>query len=578
VNTDPGNYSAHRFLADSYAALPRHEFARVSELLQSQLLQPINITPVQPHLTESNLYILEGAGPSDLSFNEFNPLFNRNRIGLQLSGIAGENDTFGNEIVAAGVHGNVSFSIGQFHHETDGWRENNDQNQNIYNVFTQISLSHKTNVQAEFRSKDLEQGDRTLNFFQDYWPNLRSQDDMKSLRLGFYHAFSPGSSVIGSLVYSDGDSHLNDVSMGSEFDVKTDLQSYTGEIQYLVRLKNIHIISGAGITNSDYKDVITNEITDPPIRTMDVTESDIKHANLYLYSQINYIKNLSLTAGASADFFDGGIIDRDQLNPKLGLLWDVSDKMTVRTAVFRTFNKSHGLKINKQTIEPTHVAGFTQLFDDAEGTESWRYGIALDRKLSKNIYGGIEYSWRNLKVPYQSVETPPPPPPSPDQPPPPPQLIVEIKRVDWREQLGRAYLYLTPHPWIAVAVEYLYERFDRDREFVGGIEEVKTHRFPLSVHFYHPAGFSTRLKATYYNQEGAFLPQDLPLGSPAIEGSDQFWIVDASISYRLPKRFGIITIGARNLFDESFNYQDTDPASPVVQPERFLFARFTVAL
>ena len=36
VNTDPTNYSAHRFLADSYSVLPRHEIARVSELLQSQ--------------------------------------------------------------------------------------------------------------------------------------------------------------------------------------------------------------------------------------------------------------------------------------------------------------------------------------------------------------------------------------------------------------------------------------------------------------------------------------------------------------------------------------------------------------
>jgi len=54
VNTDPTNFSAHRFLADSYAVLPRHEIARVSELLQSQLLQPINITPIQPRLAESN--------------------------------------------------------------------------------------------------------------------------------------------------------------------------------------------------------------------------------------------------------------------------------------------------------------------------------------------------------------------------------------------------------------------------------------------------------------------------------------------------------------------------------------------
>ena len=81
VNTDPTNFSAHRFLADSYAVLPRHEIARVSELLQSQLLQPINITPIQPRLAESNLFLISAEGPGTVSFNEFNPLFNRNRRG-----------------------------------------------------------------------------------------------------------------------------------------------------------------------------------------------------------------------------------------------------------------------------------------------------------------------------------------------------------------------------------------------------------------------------------------------------------------------------------------------------------------
>ncbi len=56
VNTDPGNFSAHRFLADSYSALPRHEIARVSELLQSQLFQPINITPIQPQSGRKQLF------------------------------------------------------------------------------------------------------------------------------------------------------------------------------------------------------------------------------------------------------------------------------------------------------------------------------------------------------------------------------------------------------------------------------------------------------------------------------------------------------------------------------------------
>lgn len=108
---DPSNYSAHRFLSDSYAALPRHEVARVSELLQSQLLQPISITPVQPQLAESNLFILDSAGPQDPSLNEFNPLFVRDRVSLLASGTAGEKDTLGDEVVLSGVHGNVSIVL-----------------------------------------------------------------------------------------------------------------------------------------------------------------------------------------------------------------------------------------------------------------------------------------------------------------------------------------------------------------------------------------------------------------------------------------------------------------------------------
>ncbi len=119
VNTDPTNYSAHRFLADSYSALPRHEIARVSELLQSQLLQPLNVIPVQPLLAETESYILEGAGPSQASFNEFNPLFLRNRTAFQGSGVIGSNNILGDELILSGVQDRLSYSVGQFYYRTD---------------------------------------------------------------------------------------------------------------------------------------------------------------------------------------------------------------------------------------------------------------------------------------------------------------------------------------------------------------------------------------------------------------------------------------------------------------------------
>ena len=86
VTRDPTNYSAHRLLADSYAALPDVEAARVSELLQAQLLQPINITPVSPRVAETRL-LIPGAGPITPSLYEFNPLFVRNQPTLFFSGL-----------------------------------------------------------------------------------------------------------------------------------------------------------------------------------------------------------------------------------------------------------------------------------------------------------------------------------------------------------------------------------------------------------------------------------------------------------------------------------------------------------
>jgi tetratricopeptide (TPR) repeat protein len=559
VNTNPANYSAHRFLADSYTALPRHEIARVSELLQSQLLQPINTNPVQPHLAESNLFILNGAGPSDLSFNEFNPLFNRNRLALQVGGIAGTHNTFGEEVVQSGVWDRLSYSIGQFHYQTDGFRKNNYLKEDIYNVFVQGMLSYNTSVQGEFRSTEKTLGDLSLNFFPyDFLPHLRQKDETESIRLGFHHAFSPRSDLIGSFMYQAAEPRMRIYGLLDTFNIKgkADEDSFSGELQWLFRSERFNIVTGVGHFYIKQKD--TNFTDFPPFGTSaEIIKSDINHTNLYLYSQINYPKTLTFTIGGSGDFFRGGIVDQSQFNPKFGVTWNPFSGTTLRAAIFRVFKRT---LITNQTLEPTQVAGFNQFFDDADGTKSWCYGVAVDQKFSKNLYGGVEYSGRNLDVPFIDGST----------------GVSVVRGVDWEEQLIRAYLYWTPHPWFGLSAEYQYERFDREREFVAGIRDVKTHRFPIGINFYHPSGFSAQLKATYINQEGKYQPLGV---SPDtfISGEDQFCIVDASISYRLPKRYGLITVGVKNLFNKSFKFQDTDPVSPSIQPKRLVFGKFTLA-
>jgi len=78
------------------------------------------------------------------------------------------------------------------------------------------------------------------------------------------------------------------------------------------------------------------------------------------------------------------------------------------------------------------------------------------------------------------------------------------------------------------------------------------------------------------NQKGSFQPQGSPVFVP---GEDEFWTIDASISYRLPKRYGILTVGVKNLFDKSFKYQDIDfeNRSPLFQPKRLVYGKVTLS-
>jgi len=167
VNTDPSNFSAHRFLADSYSVMPRHEIARVSELLQSQLLQPLNMTPIQPRLAESNLFLISAGGPGALSFNEFNPIFNRDGLTFQSSGLAGGNSTYSGEGIVSGIYKKAAFSLGYNHFQTDGWRENANQNDDVGNAFLQLELSPQTSIQTEYRFRSRKSGDLELRFFPE---------------------------------------------------------------------------------------------------------------------------------------------------------------------------------------------------------------------------------------------------------------------------------------------------------------------------------------------------------------------------------------------------------------------------
>jgi tetratricopeptide (TPR) repeat protein len=572
VNTDPSNFSAHRFLADSYSILPRHEIARVSELLQSQLLQPINITPIQPRLSESNLFLVSAQGPTSLSFNEFNPLFNRNQVALQASGIVGSNSTLGNELVASGIYNRASFSVGQYYNDTDGFRDNAQLTDKIYNVFGQYQLSYKTSIQGEYRYRDTENGDIQLRFFDDgYDPNLDEQEKVRSGRLGFRHAFTPSSNLIGNFSYQKADLR-NQTSLEPlvpSIDIKEDGDAYGAELSYLHRWNFLNVVAGAGYFDVDTRDKLTTEVflpLPPPIPPVQITDRqqfdrDVHHTNLYLYSNTRLPYEVTLTLGASGDFFDADSPDqkdKDQFNPKFGATWNPLPDTTLRAAAFRVLKRT---LITDQTLEPTQVAGFNQFFDQTNATDSWRYGAAADQKISRNLFSGVELTYSDLNIPFSQVD--------------PFTGVSDLKNANWEEKQLRTYLFWTPHEWFSLSAEFQWERLEREKDLSEYAKNVTTYSVPLGINFFHPSGLSATFKATYIDQNGSFSrPFDV---TNYEDGNDDFWLLDAAISYRLPKRYGFITVGAANLTDEKFEYFDSDINNPHILPDRFFFGKVTLA-
>lgn len=569
VNTDPSNFSAHRLLSDSYAVLPRHQIARVSELLQSQLLQPINTTPIQPRLAESNLFLISAGGPAGLSFNEFNPIFNRNQVNFQTTGMAGSDKTFAGEGVIAGIYQNVSFSLGYTHFTTDGWRVNADQADDLGNAFVQVELTPSTSVQAEYRYRKSERGDLAQRFFhEDFSRGERNTEERHTWRVGARHAFSPNSILLASVMYQDALLKQSDDQIG--FPVLLSLlerpeTAFSAELQHLFRSRYVTVTSGVGYFDINGRvdqlsrlDPAFAALIGLPAELRATAGTDVQQVNGYAYSIITPVKPLSITLGLSVDSVSGDTLEvghQTQPNPKAGVTWEPIKGTTFRAAAFRTLKRT---LITDQTLEPTQVAGFNQFFDDFNGTKAWRYGAAIDQRFTNDLYGGVEVSKRDLEFRVVDLLDP---------------TGQSTTTLNADEHERRVYLFWTPHPWVALRAEYMYEKFVLDLP-LGDQFELWTHRVPFGVNFFHPSGVSTSLTATYWDQSGRF--QRITTG--AVEpGRETFWTVDAAISYRLPQRYGFVTIGATNLFDENFRFFDRDGINPIIQPTRAIFAKITLA-
>jgi Tfp pilus assembly protein PilF len=553
---DPSDYSAHRLLSDSYANKPRHELARSSELLQAQLLQPININPVQPRLAYTDLNIVKGIGSTETGLNEYNRLYERNNIRLAGTGMYGSNQTIGDEAVVSGVQDKFSYSLGQLHYQTDGFRGNNDLNHDIYNAFAQFEISPEINIQTEYRHRETKHGDLELRGS----PNVRVSDrrnlDQDTYRLGANFKPEKHSNLLFSFIYANREEFNDFKDQTQQFESIrfNNLNSgYQLESQYLYDAKDFNIVAGGG---TDQFDVERTSYTRPdafnPVPNCSdsicVNRADFRRAQYfgYAYTNIFLLDSLIGTLGLSYDSYQStdpnNTREINQFSPKFGLKWNYGDILTFRVAAFQSVKSP--IVVN-QSLQPVQIAGFNQLFDDFNGTKSTQYGVGVDAHFIANLYTGIEAYKRDLDVP----------------------VAGEFRKKE--EELYRVYLNWLPHENWAFNSEFRFENFHGQ---IDTPDLVETFYSPLSLRYFDSNGFFATMGGTYIHQD---------VESASDESfTSNFFLVDAAIGYRLPKQYGIISIETRNLLDKNFkfrdrNFQMNERRTPEIIPERTITARFS---
>ena len=564
------NHAGYRLLADTYAAFPRYQYARLNELWVSQLLQPLNTTSLPPQLAEPNLFILDSAGPAALSFNEFNPLQSSNHWTVQGAATYGGNDTRGENLTLSGIQDRISFSIGQYGFETDGFRENNDVESDVANVFMQIRPNAITSWIGELRSSEVEKGDLRQLFNEDlYNPLVRDILSVDSLRLGMHRRLGEVGDVLAAVHLREG---RQDVSFGPSFGVSGSFEGEMLDVQHRYRRDRWQLTTGANVATDDMTDTIRTSVTlpFPPFlfESVNVTEVRSEFRSAYAYSDFRLSESVTLTFGGSFDELEGRDGLQEEFNPKLGLAFTPNSRTTLRAAAFSTLQGNNISKeIVQPRLEPTTVAGFNQFFFGATGDEVERYALALDRRLSPDLSYGVEISRRDIETGIVVV-TPPADP-----------LVM---RIETAEDSGRAYVYWTIDSALAFSAELQADVFDNNGLVLGeAYSRLETLRLPVQLRYFHSNGFGAGIRATYADQSGVFTEE--VLGPGGIEtivapGEDRFWVFDANLTYRLRGRRGMLNLTMHNFLDEDFHFQDLDPENPRIMPDRLISFGFTLAL
>jgi tetratricopeptide (TPR) repeat protein len=563
--------AAHRLLADAYAENPRSEIARVSELLQAELRQPIGQWPIAPQFVMPLLPVLQGSRA--LSLDETTALFDSKPYRFAASVAAGEQATLGNSLLAARAWDRGQLSFGEFNYRTDGFQQGADIHLSGNRITAQFAATTETTIIAELRQSRRAGGDVTQQLVQDLAaPDKRQEVKSDIARLGFRRKLSENEEIVGTVTINQRDERT----MNRLFYAFPDNSSltYTSEtinsdhgndisLQYVGVKPWYSLVAGANSFRSHGDENATSifELFGmgqvPPQVDVSTTPRDVIHESAYTYLQSRIDSSWLVNAGLSYHRYQQyNGVSSSRFYGKFGFSFQPSNASTLRFSVTQQIKGFIG---EEQTLEPTQFDGFNQLFDDFNGTRSTRKTIAYDHRFTNGVHGGAEFSLRKLAVP---------------------DLLGTGTAVfnDWHERLHDAYVTWPINRDIALSARWQYESYSIDDTTALTVSSVptavRTALLPIGLWLRVSEGITLQPEVVSIRQTSEYEN----IGSN-ISGSviGKFTIANLRSAFQPKDSKWTLQLEAHNLFDRHFRFQNTDlngqPRIPLFYPVRSIVAQ-----
>ncbi|MDS4076950.1 MAG: FecR domain-containing protein [Candidatus Accumulibacter sp.] len=570
LEDDPQSAPAHRLLAEAYASLPRFETARLSELLQAQLRQPIGQMPLPPQFVMPALPVLDG--PRAISPDEGSGFFARQPAHFAGSLLAGNQDSRAGSLVASHAGESGQISLGLFDYRSQALVDGQADTRLSGARFNgRLALTPQTMLFAELRHTERQSGDQSISLFDQQPKHLNDNVRTDLGRLAVRHAPSADEEWIAAFSRqrisnrSLQHNNLDDPVLGSysiDYDFRPQLLTRDLELLYSRQGGGSSLILGLRqfkLSGSSRNSLIfCCFFSSSPLVSDSVDNQQNSRRSIFGYGQWSLENRVTLHGGAEyVRYTDQDYTHVERLNGKLGLSFRPATGTTLRAAVFQGVK---GAKYDQENLEPTQFVGFNQSFDDFNGSRCTRTALAVDQHFVGGIRAGLELARRRIDIPNVGCDS-----------------ADCLTR--WYESVHRAYLVWPFGHRAVLSAEWRHEdtRFVDDPLLLGAAlpHQLRTDLLPLRLWFRVGAG-DVLLETWGVRQQATLRDFD---GLDTFKRSS-FYI--ANLRYSLPinnnKRL-LASLTANNLFDRHFRFENSDyngdPKAPLFQPRRSVLFQLT---